>query len=175
MNYRGDLYALNRRTFASLTSISLSVVSLLASCPTPSSSASKDRLINIAVPSEKVNLHHQFAYNMSDPANLLTHATALVEHAQALQETSKKLEELAEALRTESAAWTEERAKAAEIQARLTAQLAQATRGISVDINVGFRAGHGAPHPRASVNARVGYPGSDAGLGTNRVEDVTDE
>lgn len=103
---------------------------------------------------------------MSEPANLLEHANELSQHGQNLQEIGRKLEELARTLREASAAWKDERVRAAEIQARLTAQLAQATRGISIDVNVGVNAGLGPPHPRASVNTRVDYPG---GNGTGRV------
>jgi hypothetical protein len=112
---------------------------------------------------------------MSDPTNLLTHATELVEHGRTLQETGRKLGAIAEALRNDSTAWSDERARATEVQAQLATRLAQATRGISVDINVGFKTGHGTAHPRTSVNARVDYPASDAGHGNERVVEVIDD
>jgi len=112
---------------------------------------------------------------MSDPANLLNHATELAEHGRTLQETGRKLEEIAKALGNDSAAWTAERSRAAEIQAQLTAQLAQATRGISVNVNVGLGTGHSLPHPRTSINAQVDYLGSNASQGGDRVVEVLDE
>jgi hypothetical protein len=105
---------------------------------------------------------------MSDPANILNFATELAGHGQTLQATGKRLEEMAQALRNEAAGWADERAKAAEHAAQLATQLAQATRAFSVDVNVGIRGGHGPPHPRTSVNARVDYPGNNAGNGEGR-------
>jgi hypothetical protein len=112
---------------------------------------------------------------MSDPANLVNHANELVEFGRTLQETGRKLEEVAEALRNESAAWAKEKARADEVQARLTAQIAQATRGVSINVNLGAGVGHSPSRPRTSVNARVDHPGSNATQGGNRVVEVLDD
>jgi hypothetical protein len=109
---------------------------------------------------------------MSDPANLLNLATELAGHAQNLRETGNKLEEMAKTLRSEAAKWADDKARAAEQAAQLAAQVAQAARAFSVDVNVGVRAGHGLPHPRTSVNARVDYPGSNPGHGESRAVSV---
>jgi hypothetical protein len=109
---------------------------------------------------------------MSDPANLITHANGLAEHGRVLQETGTKLQEMAEALRAESAAWTQERARAAETEDKLRAELARATRGVCVNVNVGVGTGRGFPNPGTSVNTHVDCPGLPHAGG--RVEELED-
>jgi hypothetical protein len=116
--------------------------------------------------------HHKSAFDMSDPANLITHADGLAEHGRVLQEIGTKLQEMAGALRAKSAAWTQERAHAAKVEAELRAELTRATRGVCVNVNVGVGTGHGHPHPRTSVNTSVNCPGLPHRAG--RVEEIED-